>query len=186
MPKSPDKRNKRRQEIVKYLKTNIYSTDEELAKHFNVSVNTIRLDRQELKIKELKERIKDIAKNSCKLLTSLSEDEIVGELIDLTPGVKATAIFKTTEDMSFKANNIVRGHYIYALTESLAIAVIPADCALVGVANIKYKKKVTAGECIYAKAEVKKTRTTNFVVWIKIYNENKEEVFQGKFILKTI
>lgn len=186
MPKSPDKRNKRREEIIKYLRTNIYSTDEQLAKHFNVSINTIRLDRQELKIKEVKERIKEVAKKSCQFLTSLSEDEVVGDLVNLTPGVEATAIFKTTEDMSFKANNIVRGHYIYALTESLAIAVIPADCALVGVANIKYKKKVIAGEGLLAKAEVKKARTTNFVVWIKIYNEKKEEVFQGKFILKKL
>lgn len=186
MPKSPDKRNKRRKEIVEFLKKNIYVTDEYLAKYFNVSINTIRLDRQDLKIKELKERIKDVAKSSSKLLTSLSEDEVVGNLIELVPGKEATAILKTTEDMSFSANNIIRGHYIYALTESLAIAVIPANVALVGVANIKYKKKVTVGEILTAKAEVKKSRITNYVVWIKIYNEKKEEVFQGKFILKTL
>jgi len=40
---------KRQKELVEYIKRNPFLTDEELAQVFNVSVQTIRLDRSELK-----------------------------------------------------------------------------------------------------------------------------------------
>ena len=57
--------------------------------------------------------------------------------------------------MAFERTKIIRGHYIYSLAESLAIAVIDADVALVGVANIKHKTPVYSGNKLLAKAEVK-------------------------------
>ena len=60
------KRNKReRQELlVETIKETPFITDEELAEKFSVSVQTIRLDRLELSIPELRERIKNVAKQS--------------------------------------------------------------------------------------------------------------------------
>ena len=46
------------------LKNDPFLTDEELAEIFLVSVPTIRLDRLELGIPELRERIKDVAENN--------------------------------------------------------------------------------------------------------------------------
>jgi len=63
--------------------------------------------------------------------------------------------------MVFEKTRIVQGHYIYSLAESLAIAVIDAQVALVGVANIKYKVPVYAGSKLVAKAEVKSQRIIN-------------------------
>ena len=47
-------------------------------------------------------------------------------------------MLETTDEMVFRENEIVRGHYIYSMAESLAMSVIDASVALVGVANIKY------------------------------------------------
>lgn len=186
MARNDEERVERRKKILEYLSGNPFATDEKLAEVFRVSINTIRLDRNDLKIKEHRERIKEIAKNSSKNLTSLNESELIGKLIKLKPGEIAISCLETKEYMTFDGSNIVRGHYIYSLTEEIAIAVIPTKVALVGVANIKYKKKVHAGEAIYATAEVKDIRLDSYIVWVKIHNENKEEVFAGKFILKSI
>ena len=57
------RRNKkeRQQLLVETIKENPFVTDEELAEKFSVSVQTIRLDRLELSIPELRERIKNVA-----------------------------------------------------------------------------------------------------------------------------
>jgi len=87
--------------------------------------------------------------------------------------------------MTFEKTKIVRGHYIYSLAESLAIAVIDAQVALVGVANIKYKLPVYAGSKLLANAEVKRQRGNSYIVWVKI-TEKQVEVFRGKFILVAL
>ena len=56
---------KERQELLKEtIKDNPFITDEDLAEKFQVSVQTIRLDRLELSIPELRERIKNVAEKT--------------------------------------------------------------------------------------------------------------------------
>lgn len=175
-------KTKRQKILSERLKQDPFLTDEVLSTEFSVSVPTIRLDRLELKIPELRERIKHVASENYRKVKSLGTNEIIGELIDISLNNKAISILETTQEMAFEKTNIVRGHYVYSLAESLAISLIDADVALVGVANIKYKVPVYANTRIIAKAEVKKIREKNFVVWVKIYDK-KVEVFRGKFIL---
>ena len=84
----------------------------------------------------------------------------------------------------FHNPNCTRALHI-SLAESLAIAVIDAEVALVGVANIKYKIPVYAGSKLMAKATVKRARNRSYIVWVFIYHKRKE-VFRGKFILVSI
>ena len=51
-------KKERQQLLLETLEKNPFVTDEQLASTFNVSVQTIRLDRMELSIPELRERIK--------------------------------------------------------------------------------------------------------------------------------
>lgn len=177
---------KERQSIlVEKLQADPFLTDEELAEFFNVSVPTIRLDRLELGIPELRERIKSVAENNYAKVKSLGSKDIVGELIEIELGKRAISILETDKTMTFEKNNVIRGHFIYALAESLAIALIDADVALVGVANIKYKIPVYAGNKLVAKAEVKRQRGNSYIVWVKIYHK-QVEVFRGKFILVSL
>lgn len=51
----------RQNRLVQFLQENPFATDEDLAELFQVSIQTIRLDRLELGIPELRERIKSVA-----------------------------------------------------------------------------------------------------------------------------
>ncbi|MCX8131927.1 MAG: transcription factor FapR [Clostridia bacterium] len=177
---------KERQSILKEkVKEDPFLTDEELSEIFSVSVPTIRLDRLELGIPELRERIKNVAETNYSKVKSLQSKEIFGELIDISLNKSGISMLEADNSMVFEKTKIVRGHFIYSLAESLAIAVIDAHVALVGVANIKYKTPVYSGSKLIARAEVRRIRENNFIVWVKIF-EKQSEVFRGKFILVSL
>lgn len=185
MSRSSLLKRERQTVLLQKIEEDPFLTDEELAELFSVSVPTIRLDRLELGIPELRERIKNVAGRNLNKVKSLKSKEIVGELVDIQLGHSAISLLETNEGMSFEKTKIIRGHFIYSLAESLAIAVIDADVALVGVANIKYKTPVYAGGKLIAKAEVKMKRDNKYIVWVTI-NEKQQQVFRGKFILVSI
>jgi acyl-coenzyme A thioesterase PaaI-like protein len=185
MSRSSLNKKERQQILSEKIKNDPFLTDEELSELFNVSVPTIRLDRLEMGIPELRERIRNVAENNYSKVKSLQGGEIVGELIDITLGKYGVSILETDESMAFEKTKIIRGHFIYSLAESLAIAVIDAHVALVGVANIKYKIPVYSGCKLVAKAEVKQVRGSKYIVWVKIY-EKQVEMFRGKFILVSL
>ncbi|MGE5473098.1 MAG: transcription factor FapR [Ignavibacteriales bacterium] len=185
MSKASLSKMERHQKLIEKTKEDPFLKDEELAELFVVSVQTIRLDRMELGIPELRERLKEVAIANQKKIRSLDSQDIIGEIVDLELGQKGIAILEATAGMVFERNKIVRGHYIYSLAETLAISVIDAQVALIGVANIKYKKPVYQGDLLVAKAEVKRKKVNSFIVWVVISNKNIE-VFRGKFLLKAV
>ncbi|AEF17398.1 MULTISPECIES: transcription factor FapR [Thermoanaerobacterium] len=176
-----DRLKKLKIEIEKYP----FYTDDELADLFSVSVQTIRLDRMELGIPELRERIKNVAEKNYNKVKAIVGSEIVGELIDLELGKSGISVFEPTPEMAFLKTKIIRGHYIYSQAESLAISVIDAEAALIGVANIKYKYPVKIGDRLVAKAEVTRKRGNKYFVWVMIKVKDRE-VFRGKFILVSL
>ncbi len=186
MPRNDKDRLLREKNIIEYISSNPLETDENLANYFNVSINTIRLDRSRLGIKELKERLKELVKNNTDKVESLSEKEIFGDIINFAKGKKAVSMLKTKEHMVFENSNVVKGSSIYSMAESLAISLIPHKVALVGIANIKYVKPVYSNETIYATAEVKNKRDTSYIVWVIIKDKDEDIKFKGKYILKGI
>lgn len=185
MSRSSFLKKERQNILLEKIKNDPFLTDEELAEIFSVSIPTIRLDRLELGIPELRERIKNVAEENYSKVKTIHSGEIVGELLDITLGQSGISILETDEGMAFEKTKIVRGHFIYSLAESLAIAVIDAHVALVGVANIKYKIPVYAGSKLVARAEVRRFREKRYIVWVKIL-EKQVEVFRGKFILVSL
>lgn len=175
-------KKERQHALLNKIKVDPFLTDEELSDLFNVSIQTIRLDRLELGVPELRERIKSVAEENYSKVKSIAGKEIVGELIDLNLGINGISILETDNSMAFEKTNVVRGSHIFAQAESLAIAVIDANVALIGVANIKYKNPVFSGDKLIAKAEVVRTRGNKYFVWVFI-NVRGFEVFRGKFIL---
>ncbi|MDD4493048.1 MAG: transcription factor FapR [Eubacteriales bacterium] len=185
MSRSSLLKKERHQMLLGKIKEEPFLTDEEIAERLQVSVPTIRLDRLELGIPELRERIKSVAEDNYNKVKSLDSNEIVGELMDIHLGESGISVLETTDEMTFEKTKIVRGHFIYSLAESLAIAVIDAQVALVGVANIKYKTPVYAGSKLFARAEVKRVKGNSYIVWVRI-TEKQAEVFRGKFILVSL
>lgn len=185
MGKSSNVKKERHLQFLEKLNKDPFLTDDELADFFNVSIPTIRLDRLKLGIPELRERVKQVAEKTHEKVKAINKSEMMGELVDITLGQSGISILETTSDMTFERTKIIKGQYIYSQAESLAMAVIDAEVALVGVANIKYKVPVHAGAKLIAKAEVIKERLTNTIIWVKIF-ERQTEVFRGKFILVAI
>ncbi|AOY77353.1 transcription factor FapR [Clostridium formicaceticum] len=185
--KGPGKASKsvRQKKLLELIQEQPFLTDEDLSTKFSVSIQTIRLDRLELGIPELRERIKNVAEKNYKKVRSIIGTEIVGELIDLNLGVSGISVLQTTQDMAFSKTNLVRGHHIFSQAESLAMAVIDAEVALTGVSNIKYLNPVKAGDKLVAKAEVVRVRGNNHFVHVRT-KVDQVQVFRGKFILVVI
>lgn len=175
---------KERQQMLKEtIKENPFITDEDLAEKFQVSVQTIRLDRLELSIPELRERIKYVAEKKFEdEVKSLPLEEVIGEIIDIELDQSAISIFDVREEHVFIRNKIARGHHVFAQANSLAVAVINDELALTAKANIQFKRSVKQGERVIAKAKVLKIddglgRT---IVEVTSY-VNNELVFKGEF-----
>lgn len=179
------KKKERQDKLREIFKENPFTTDEEAADMLSISVQTIRLDRMELKIPELRERIKNVAENKYQKLKTIAGKEFVGELIDITPGKSAISILKTDSNMVFEKTQVVKGQHIFAMAETLALAIVDAKAALTGVANIKYKKMIYSGDMLVAKGEVIRRRGNKFFVWVFIY-VNQLEAFRGKFVLVAL
>lgn len=162
-----------------------FLTDEELARRFGVSSQTIRLDRLELGIPEVRARTRRVAEGAYRQLRAVHGREIVGDLYELQRGVSALSVLTTTADMVFEKSGVVRGHYIFAQAESLALAVIDAEVALTGVANIKYKLPVRVGQTLVARAEVTRRRQNKYFVAVRT-QEKGREVFRAKFIMVSL
>jgi len=175
-------RNIRRTALVELLNRNPFFTDEELGEHFQVSVPTVRNDRLELGIPQLRDRVGKIAASSHDPVKSVQAAELVGNLVELRLNESAKSYLTAQETMAFEKNKIVKGQHIYSLAESVALAVIDANAALVGVANIKYVVPVKAGETMVADAVVKRVKGNTFTVWVTI-TVRARQVFRGKFIL---
>ncbi|MCK8058073.1 MULTISPECIES: transcription factor FapR [unclassified Fusibacter] len=180
MSKRKFKKQERHQALNDLLDADPFLTDEELCEKFNVSIQTIRLDRLELNIPELRTRVKSVATKQYDKLQSISKAEIVGDLIDLQPNVSGISFLEADAGMVFKKTKIVKGHYIFAMAESLALAVIDAKVALTGVANVKYQEPVYAGDKLVAKAVVKSMQGNEYYVHLRIMVKD-QEVFRSKF-----
>ncbi len=157
-----------------------FATDEELAQRFKVSVQTVRLDRLELGIPELRQRMQDVARQVYSKVRSVSTGEVIGELVDVELGRTGLSILDTHEGMGFQRTRIIRGHYIFAQANSLAVAIVDAPVALTGSAEVRFVRPVFVGERIVAKASVSKTEGRRFSVDVSS-RVNDEEVFRGKF-----
>lgn len=179
-------KEERQEELVAMLEKDPFYTDDELAEYFAVSIQTIRLDRIRLGIPEYRERIKNIAESNSNKLEAISGQEILGELIDLEIGSIGISILETNETMTYTKTNIVRGHYVFAQAESLAMAVVNAPVVLMGIANIKNINPIRPNDRLIAKAEVVKVKNRKHYVHVKVHNKAHEQVFRGKYIFDEI
>ena len=176
------KKKERQEPLVAKVKEKPFLTDEELAKELAVSVQTIRLDRLELGIPELRGRIRKMAETAQNKVKAIQSGEVVGELIDLELGRSGISLLRVTEDMVFQRTQIAKGHYMFSQANSLALAIIDAPMAVTGIANVKYKVPVHVGEKLIAKAEIVRVRGNKYFVWVKTRNDERE-VFRAKFIM---
>ncbi|MFB1049608.1 transcription factor FapR [Paraliobacillus sp. JSM ZJ581] len=176
-------KKQRQEKLRQTIEEMPFITDEALANQFYVSIQTIRLDRMELAIPELRERIKSVATDQWnETVKALPIDEVIGEVIDLELDERAISILDIGLEHVFSRNNIARGHHLFAQANSLAVAVINDQLALTIKADIRFTRQVKQGERVVAKANVVSSSTDNRRTKVEVnsYVDN-EIVFSGVF-----
>ncbi|MGL6105366.1 transcription factor FapR [Romboutsia sp.] len=176
----------RQTELIERLQEDPFYTDEELATLFDVSIQTIRLDRMSLNIPELRERVKSIAELESSKVKTLGIKEITGEIIDLSVGQLGISMLEITEDMLYSKTNTLKDTYIFSLADSLAMAIIDAPKVIMRVANVKCLKLIEQKDRLIAKAEIYKRVDKKHYVKVVVNNKAQEQIFRGKFILEEI
>ncbi|MBM7608321.1 acyl-coenzyme A thioesterase PaaI-like protein [Lysinibacillus composti] len=176
-------KKERQQLLCDTIEQNPFVTDEQLASQFGVSVQTIRLDRMELSIPELRERIKDVAsRNYENEVKSLPLDEVIGEIIDIELDQRAISIFDVRTEHVFQRNGIARGHHLFAQANSLAVAVINDELALTVKSNVVFLKPVKLGDRVVTKALVRGQHNEKNRTYIDVVSTvNNSTVFKGEF-----
>jgi acyl-coenzyme A thioesterase PaaI-like protein len=178
-------KKERQRELGLLLDENPFMTDEELSEQFSVSVQTIRLDRLECGIPELRERLKTVASRTMKEdVKSLHSDEIIGDIIDIQLDKSALSIFDVTQDHVFQRSGIARGHHLFAQANSLAVAVMDDDLALTVKSTIHFTNPVKVGDRVVARAEVKKESPLKHRTLVEVVSTvGDETVFTGEFYM---
>lgn len=172
----------RQKQLQRILQRDPFVTDETLAKILNVSVQTVRLDRLELGIPELRERTKSLAETTHAQIRSLSGKEVIGELTEVELERFGTSILVTNEDMGFAKTGIVRGHVVFAQGNSLAVALVDAPVALTAKAEVRFLRPVYVGDRVFARAEVVSGSNGRFEVRVESRVDD-QVVFQGDFFV---
>ncbi|WP_338043943.1 transcription factor FapR [Paenibacillus lutrae] len=172
----------RQQQLLEAIEDNPFLTDDELMKKFQVSIQTVRLDRLELGIPELRERIKHMAERSYDQVRSLPIDEVFGEVIDLQLDKSGISMFQLNEEHVFSRTQIARGHHLFAQANSLAVAVIDDPIALTASADIRFIRSAMLGEKCIAKAYVRSLSKGKAKVDVQTFIGD-EVVFEGSFVI---
>lgn len=179
---SETKKTNRRKKLLELVNENPFLTDEELAEKLKVSVPTIRLDRAELGIPEVRIRVKKMATDTYDQIRSMDQQDLIGELIKLKLEDTAVSKLHTTDYMTLGHSKIVRAHYLFAQANSLAVAMINSPAALTASSRVRFKRPVKAGEILTAQAEVSRNKDRWF--WIHVRTRSGEEtVFKGVFVI---
>jgi len=177
-------KRQRHEQLSKLLEENPFLTDRELTRLLKVSIQTIRLDRLELAIPELRERLKVMAERSYDAVKSLPLDEIIGEIVDLQLDKSGISLFEIAGEHVFSRSGIARGHHIFAQANSLAVAVINDEVALTASAELRYIRPVRLGEKCIAKAYVRSGGLAKGKAKVDVFTYVGEEmVFQGHFVI---
>lgn len=149
-----------------------------------VSIQTIRLDRMELGIPELRERLKLMAERSYDSVQSLPLHEVIGDIVDLQLDKSGISIFEIREEHVFSRTGIARGHHVFAQANSLAVAVIEEKIALTVTADIRFIRPVKLGEKCIAKAYVRSISGERHKSKVELFTYVGDEmVFQGNFVI---
>lgn len=175
-------KEKRQRELTNLIYANPFTTDEELAKRFDVSIQTIRLDRMELGIPELRERTKKVAEQAFNKVKSITGIEFVGDLLELELGDHAVSTLSIGPEMVAEKSKVCRGDHIFSQAATLAIALIDAEIVLIGSARLRYRRPVYLNEKINSKAVFARKKYNKHLIKV-VSKVGAEEVFVGKFIL---
>lgn len=175
----------RHDRIKAEIEKNPFISDDDLASLLQVSIHTIRSDRRRTGIPEVRKRGKDLTHNLFAQARALSHQEIVGEILEISPDQEGLSLLETNEKMGLEKTRIIRGHVLFAQANTLANAVVDAEIALTAEAKIEYLAPAFAGDRVLAKAKVVGVQKRKRVVDV-VLKTPKEVVLHGTFIINCL
>ncbi|MCS4486236.1 transcription factor FapR [Staphylococcus americanisciuri] len=173
-------KNERRKLIEETIQQNPFITDQALSEMYDVSIQTIRLDRSQLHIPELRERVKRVATEQYPHISSLENQDIIGDIIALVPNSSAKSLLTISSKDVFSRNNIARGHIVFAQANSLCVAMIKHGFVLTKESHIHFVKPVHLGDSVMAQAKVAHHDNKYYEMTVSSY-VGEEKVFEGLF-----
>lgn len=181
----PTNRQLRHQRLLDLIDAHPLLTDEELASALGVSVSTVRLDRALLGLPELRERTRRMAERATSRLRSLTEEDVVGELLELEPDRWALSVLFAGREMAFRHTRLIWDHVIYTQASTLAIATISANLVVIGSAHLRYKEPAYVGDKLVARAKVGTHKGNKYVLSVRTH-VGEREIFVGRFVVAAI
>lgn len=179
-PRSSGKAERHR-ELLRQLEQNPFLTDEELAGALGVSVQTIRLDRMELDIAELRERLKSLVSRLLSGEQFIQGYRILGDVVVLEPGERVLSSLVITPEMVTPNTEIVRPYYLVAQAHTAALRVLPeGENVFTTDANVKFLRPVRVGERVIAIAKLAGSKQDRYCVKVTTKSA-KEKVFRATF-----
>ncbi|HEJ7535090.1 TPA: transcription factor FapR, partial [Staphylococcus aureus] len=125
-------------------------------------------------------RIKLVAEKNYDQISSIEEQEFIGDLIQVNPNVKAQSILDITSDSVFHKTGIARGHVLFAQANSLCVALIKQPTVLTHESSIQFIEKVKLNDTVRAEARVVNQTAKHYYVEVKSYVKHTL-VFKGNF-----
>ncbi|KUO95636.1 hypothetical protein ATW55_06965 [Ferroacidibacillus organovorans] len=172
----------RHERLLHIIESDPLLKDEELAKRLGVSVQTIRLDRSQLGIPEVRERMRRAATTHFESPRTLEVDEVVGEIIDLEIGRHGLSIFEVGAEHALSRSRIVRGHHLFAQANTLAVAIVDAKQALTARVTVRFLRAAHVGDRLIAKATVTGERAGFVRVAVRT-RVGSQEILQADFLV---
>jgi acyl-coenzyme A thioesterase PaaI-like protein len=179
----PDRSNvmaMRHAKVKEEIQKNPFISDEELAQNLKTSIHTVRSDRRKIGIPEVRKRGREMSDALFRHSRSLSDSEIVGEILEIELDKEGLSLLETSEMMGLKKSGIVRGHVLFAQANTLANAIVDCEMAVTVEADVRYTAPAYVGEKLLAKAKVIKAGSHRKKVQVVIKSPNKL-VFEGIF-----
>jgi len=163
--------------LSRYLEANPLLTDEELADRLGVSVQTVRLDRGELSIPELRERLKRmVASTRHAALDCLPP----GPLPE--PGAAYAPVETVITPAMVAGRGLNGSDYLFVLANRLALNLVNGGISTTRAAKGSFKRPLKVGERTLTKAVVTEQKGYKYMVRVTSL-AGDEVVFEGKFLV---
>ena len=172
----------RQKQLQAELEKNPFLSDEQLAALLNVSIHTVRADRRQKGIPEVRKRNPDLSSGLFARARTLSQQEIVGDVLEINIDRDGLSLLDTTAEMGLKKSGIIRGHVLFAQANTLANAIVDAEVAITGESRVRFIAAVYAGERVLAKARVIRVQRRRKQVRVQMKTREKN-VFDGVFTI---
>jgi acyl-coenzyme A thioesterase PaaI-like protein len=171
----------RHKRLLEELRANPFLTDEELAKCLGVSIQTIRLDRMELDIAELRERMKTLASSLLHGEQFIQGYRVLGELVEAEPGKHTYSLLTISPEMVVSRTGVARPYFMVAQAHTAALQIFPEpDEVFTSSANVKFSRPVRVGEKLLASAELVESKENRHRIKV-ITRVGQEIVFRATF-----